>query len=101
MNKNIAVGKHITKGGNMFKPTAIYYEKNIQNYTLGKELLKKYGDIPKIEIENHNNIEEMRKKSNSEFLKMKRNLIIGVRKTHKFVENHRVSNYLVPYTSSG
>mgnify|MGYP005827033751 CR=1 FL=1 len=39
MNKNIAVGKHITKGGNMFKPTAIYYEKNIENYTLGKELL--------------------------------------------------------------
>ena len=32
---------------------------------------------------------------------MKRNLIIGVRKTHKFVENHKVSDYLVPYTSSG
>lgn len=85
----------------MFKPTAIYYEKNIENYTLGKELLKKYDDVPKFEIENHNNIEEMRKKSNSEFLKMKRNLIIGVRKTHKFVENHKVSDYLVPYTSSG
>lgn len=85
----------------MFKPTAIYYEKNIENYTLGKELLEKYNDVPKIEIENHNNIEEMRKKSNSEFLKMKRNLIIGVRKTHKFVENHKVSDYLVPYTSSG
>ena len=43
----------------------------------------------------------MRKKENSEFLNMKRNLIIGVRKTHKFVENHKVSDYLVPYTSSG
>lgn len=85
----------------MFKPTAIYYEKNIANYTLGKELLEKYSDVPKFEIENHNNIEKMRKKSNSEFLKMKRNLIIGVRKTHKFVENHKVSDYLVPYTSSG
>lgn len=85
----------------MFKPTAIYYEKNIENYTLGKELLERYNNVPKIEIENHNNIEEMRKKSNSEFLKMKRNLIIGVRKTHKFVENHKVSDYLVPYTSSG
>ena len=85
----------------MFKPTAIYYEKNIENYTLGKELLEKYSDVPKFEIQNHNNIEEMRKKSNSEFLKMKRNLIIGVRKTHKFVENHKVSDYLVPYTSSG
>ena len=85
----------------MFKPTAIYFEKNIENYELGKELLEKYKDIPKIEIENHNNIEEMRKKSNKEFLKMKRNLIIGVRKTLKFVPNYKVSDYLVPYTSSG
>ena len=85
----------------MFKPKAIYYEKNIENYELGKELLEKYKEIPKIIIENHNNIEEMRKKQNSEFANMKRNLIIGVRKTHKFVENHKTSDYLVPYTSSG
>jgi len=32
---------------------------------------------------------------------MKRNLIIGTRKTHKFVENHKTSDFLVPYTSSG
>ena len=43
----------------------------------------------------------MRKKQNSEFPDMKRNLIIGIRKTHKFVENHKTSDYLVPYTSSG
>ena len=43
----------------------------------------------------------MRKKSNKEFMEMKKNLIIGVRKTHKFVENHKTSDYLVPYTSSG
>ena len=85
----------------MFKPEAIYFEKNIENYELGKELLEKYKDIPKFEIENHNNIEEMRKKSNKEFPYMKRNLIIGTRKTHKFVENHKTSDFLVPYTSSG
>ncbi len=85
----------------MFKPKAIYYEKEILEYQLGKELMEKYKEIPKIEIENHNNIEEMRKKQNSEFAEMKRNLIIGVRKTHKFVENHKTSDYLVPYTSSG
>ena len=85
----------------MFKPKAIYYEKEILEYQLGKELMEKYKEIPKIEIENHNNIEEMRKKQNSEFADMKRNLIIGVRKTHKFVENHKTSDYLVPYTSSG
>ena len=85
----------------MFKPKAIYFEKEIENYELGKQLLEKYEDVPKVEIENHNNIEEMRKKQNKEFMDMKRNLIIGVRKTHKFVENHKTSDYLVPYTSLG
>ena len=79
----------------MFKPQAIYFEKNIENYELGKELMQKYKDIPKIEIENHNNIEEMRKKHNKEFANMKRNLIIGIRKTHKFVENHKTSDFLL------
>lgn len=85
----------------MFKPQAIYYEKDILTYPLGKELMQKYEEVPKFEIENHNNIEEMRKKENAEFPFLKRNLIIGTRKTHKYVENHKVSDYLVPYTSSG
>ena len=85
----------------MFKPKAIYFEKEIVNYPLGIQLMKQYKEIPKVEIENHNNIEEMRKKQNSEFVNMKSNLIIGVRKTHKFVENYKTSDYLVPYTSSG
>ena len=85
----------------MFYPEMIYYEKEIKDYELGKELLEKYKEVPKIIIENHNNIEEMRKKQNSGFANMKKNLIIGTRKTHKFVENHKTSDYLVPYTSSG
>ncbi len=84
----------------MFKPKAIFFERDILNYDLGKELMEKYKDIPKVEIENHNNIEKMRKKENKDFIDMKRNLIIGVRKTHKFVENHKTSDFLVPYTSS-
>lgn len=84
----------------MFKPKAIYFEKEILEYPLGKELMKKFEDIPKVEIENHNNIEEMRKKENKEFVNLKRNLIIGIRKTHKFVPNHKTSDFLVPYTSS-
>ncbi len=83
-----------------FWPQAIYFEKNIENYVLGRELLNKYKDVPKFEIENHNNIEEMRKKENREFPYLKKNLIIGTRKTHKFVENHKISDYLVPFTSS-
>ena len=85
----------------MFNLKAIYYEQDIKNYTLGRELLEKYQDIPKFVIESHNNIEEMRKKQNSEFPDLKRNLIIGVRKTHKFIENHKLSDFLIPYTSSG
>ena len=85
----------------MFKPKAIYYEKEIENYELGKKIMDQYADVPKVIIQNHNNIEEMRTKQNSEFLDMKRNLIVGIRKTHKFVPNHKVSDFLVPYTSSG
>lgn len=87
----------------MFLPKAVYYEKESENYELGKELLQRYKDkgIQCIEIENHNNIEAMRKKQNSEFPQMKQNLIIGIRKTHKFVPNHKTSDFLVPYTSSG
>lgn len=85
----------------MFKPDAIYYEPVIENYTLGKELLQKYADTPKFTIENHNNIPEMRTQTNSAFPKMKKHLIIATRKTHKYTENHKVSDFLVPYTSSG
>ena len=87
----------------MFLPKEIFYEKDAWNYELGKKLLTEYKlkGIKLKEIENHNNIEESRKKENSEFCSMKKNLIIGIRKTHKFIENHKVSDYLVPYTSSG
>ncbi len=80
---------------------AVYYEENILNYPLGIELMEKFKELPKFKIENHNNIEEMREKENKEFPRLKRNLIIGVRRTQKFVPNYKVSNYLVPYTSSG
>lgn len=83
------------------RPTQIYYESNIEQYPLGKELKEKFSDIPWIPIENHNNIEELRSKENSEFRNLKQLVIIGTRKTHKYVENHKVSDYLVPYTSSG
>ena len=85
----------------MFRPTYIYYEEKVKDYELGKQLLEKYKDVPKKIIDNHNNIEELRTKQNSEFPKLKQLLIIGTRKTHKYIENHKVSDYLVPYTSSG
>lgn len=80
---------------------AVYYEPDCLSYELGKQLKEKFIDLPWIPIESHNSIKEMQEKENSEFGKMKRNLIIGIRKTHKYVENHKVSDFLVPYTSSG
>lgn len=80
---------------------AVYYEEAIFSYSLGTYLREKYKDLPWIPIESHNRIKQMQEKENKEFGKMKQNLIIGVRKTHKHVENHKVSDFLVPYTSSG
>ena len=85
----------------MFIPDEIYYEKGIKSYELGISLLKKYPNVPKKIIESHNNIEELRKKPNTEFSNLKKKLIIGIRKTHKYSPNHKVSDFLVPYTSSG
>lgn len=86
----------------MFLPREVFFEKEAENYELGKRLLERYREkgVPCKEIANHNNIEEMRKKGNKEFCNMKQNLIIGTRKTHKFVPNNKISDYLVPYTSS-
>lgn len=80
---------------------AVYYEPGILSYELGKQLRESFQGLPWIPIDSHNSIKVMQEKPNSEFGRMKRNLIIGVRKTHKYVENHKVSDYLVPYTSSG
>lgn len=82
-------------------PKQIYYEPHSLEYQLGKQLREQFSDALWIEIESHNNIKELRENPNSEFGKMKQYLIIGTRKTHKYTENHKTSDYLVPYTSSG
>lgn len=80
---------------------AVYYEPGALNYELGAMLRAKYADLPWQEIENHNHIPELTAAENREFPKLKNHLIIGVRKTHRYVPNHKVSDWLVPYTSSG
>ncbi|MFA6807504.1 MAG: spore photoproduct lyase family protein [Eubacteriales bacterium] len=82
-------------------PNIIYYEEEILNYTLGKNLFEKYKSLEWVRIENHNNIPELRNNQNCEFPRMKQHLIIGIRKTHKYVPNSKTSDFLVPYTSSG
>ncbi len=82
-------------------PERIYYEPNIESYAPGKLLLEKYKDTPKLPINSHNNIDELRTRPNEDFTVLKKYLIIGTRKTHKYVDNFKVSDYLVPFTSSG
>lgn len=82
-------------------PEKVYYERAVLEYELGKYLKDKFPNVPWVEIGNHNNIEQLRTNSNKEFARMKRYLILGIRKTHKYVPNHKLSDFLVPYTSSG
>lgn len=82
-------------------PEKVYYEPDALNYELGAKLRNKYADVPWIAIESHNNIEELRTQQNTAFPALKRMLIVGVRKTHRYVPNEKSSDFLVPYTSSG
>ena len=85
----------------MNSPDKIFYEPAALDYKLGQQLHSRFTDIPWIEIDSHNNIPELRANPNSAFPKMKKYVVIGIRKTHRYVENHKVSDFLVPYTSSG
>lgn len=82
-------------------PDKVFYEPAILNYELGKQLKGKFNNVPWLPIESHNNIKELRSNPNKEFPRMKRYLIIGVRKSLRYTPNHKVSDFLVPYTSSG
>ena len=82
-------------------PDKIYYEEAAMGYELGHYLKQKYQDRTWIPIDSHNKIDELRTRPNSDFREMKQYLIIGIRKTHRHVPNAKVSDFLVPYTSSG
>lgn len=53
----------------MFIPNAIFYEEKAYEYELGKRILDNYKkqNIPMVTIENHNNIEQMRKKQKNKY----------------------------------
>lgn len=80
---------------------AVYYEPAALDFELGRTLQEQYKDLPWISIESHNRIPELTAAENKDFPKLKRHLIVGLRKTHNYVPNHKVSDWLVPFTSSG
>lgn len=81
--------------------TSVYYEPDILNFPLGQKLRQDFAELPWHPIESHNRIPELSSKENADFPQLKRCLIIGTRKTHKYVPNQKISDYLVPFTSSG
>lgn len=85
----------------LFRPERVYYEPAALEYPLGRLLQQRYAALPWQPIESHNDIPALRSSPNSAFPRLKRNLILGVRKTHRYTPNHKTSDFLVPYTSSG
>lgn len=82
-------------------PKHIYFEPAALDYPLGRELKERYTGVPWHPVISHNNIEELRTRDNTDFIELKKYLIIGIRKTHKYTTNQKISDYLVPYSSSG
>lgn len=87
----------------MLVPEKVYYETEVENYPLGIELLHRYQNqrVELINIQNHNKIPELRELPDSEFVKMKKYLILGIRKTTRLIPNNRSADFIVPFTSSG
>ena len=86
-----------------FEPKTVLYEPDSAKYEFGRTMLAKFMDkgIPMEKIESHNRIPEMTSRPNSDFPLMKSYMILGVRKTLKYTPNSKVSDWLVPFTSSG
>lgn len=82
-------------------PQIIYYEEKALDYPLGKMLREKFSHLEWVPVENHNNIPFLRENPNTEFARMKQGIVVAVRKTHVYRPNHKTSDFLVPYTSSG
>jgi spore photoproduct lyase len=87
----------------LLTPERVYYETGIDEYPLGRELMERYSQagVPLIEIGDHNKIPELRELPDSEFVTMKKYLILGIRKTTRLIPNNRSADFIVPFTSSG
>lgn len=79
-------------------PKKIYYEPEALEYELGKKLKNMYTDVEWIPIKSHNNIEELRTRSNYDFTELKKYLIVGIRKPINIMKTKRfpIILYLIP-----
>nr|WP_307990789.1 spore photoproduct lyase [uncultured Niameybacter sp.] len=88
---------------NVFKPTKVFYEPVVLKYPQGEELIARYQKqgVPIEQITAHHKIESLAHKSNKEYPRMKRYLVLGTRKSIKLTPNDKSADYIVPFTSSG
>ena len=84
-----------------FEPERLYVEKGCEKYFLGRQLMDRYADRETIWVDDHNKIPELRARPDSDFPKLKRYLVLGIRKSLTHQKNNKTSDFLVPYTSSG
>ena len=86
-----------------FVPDRVFYEPGVADWPLGQELIDRYAGmgIELTPIESHNSIPELRAQPESAFPRAKRHLVLGVRKSLSHRPNHKTSDFLVPWTSSG
>lgn len=87
----------------MFDPSAVYIEKGAEDYPLGKRLLERYRGLgkPVTFVDDHNRIPSLRALPDRDYVKMKRYLVIGIRKSIRLIKNERSADWIVPFTSSG
>ncbi len=84
-----------------FEPEKLYIEKGCENYALGRQLMAKFADRETVWVDDHNKIVELRERPDSDFPRLKRYLVLGIRKSLAHQRNNKTSDFLVPYTSSG
>ena len=87
----------------VFDPTAVYAEKGVEGYELGRQLLTRYEQEGKdiIWVDAHHKIPELRGLPDKEYTRLKRLLVLGIRKSLRLVPNERSADFIVPFTSSG
>ena len=84
-----------------FDPERLYIEKGCEEYVLGRQLMDKFADKEMVWVDDHNKIPELRERPDSDFPRLKRYLVLGIRKSLAHQPNNKTSDFLVPYTSSG
>lgn len=86
-----------------FVPERVLYEEAILDYPLGVELYNRYNKsgVEMVRIDKQHNVPFVKEAPDEEFVKFKKYLVLGVRKSLTLTPNNRSADFIVPFTSSG